>query len=79
MTKGSEAVCLFVKLRFKLSNQSNALIIEFWPLKYCLQDQWSLIIVGCAAVWYTRDHLTIWVNYFREVNLHPRSMLPFKD
>ena len=34
-------------------------------------DQWSLILVGCAELWYTRDHPTIWINYFRAVNLNP--------
>ena len=42
-------------------------------------DQWIRILVGCASVRYTRDHPTIWINYFRAVNLHPRYMLPFKD
>ena len=42
-------------------------------------DQWSLIIVGCVAVWYTIEHPTIWINYFKEVNHHTLCMLPFKD
>ena len=42
-------------------------------------DKWSLIIVGCTAVQYKRDHPTIWINSFRAVNLHPHYMLLFKD
>ena len=42
-------------------------------------DQWSLILVECVAVRYTRDNPHIWINYFKAVNLHPCHMLPFKD
>ena len=42
-------------------------------------DKWSLIILGCAAFRYTRDHTTIWINSFRAVNLHSLYMLLFKD
>ena len=42
-------------------------------------DQWSLILVECVAVRYTRDNPHIWINYFKAVNLHPRHMLLFKD
>ena len=42
-------------------------------------DQWSLIYVGLAAVRYTKENPSLWVNSFIAVNLHPRHMLSFSD
>ena len=67
-----------MKTEKKVQRQSLAYLCQLKELDILI-DQWSLILVGCAAVRYTRDHPTIWINSFIAVNLHPRYMMPFKD
>ena len=55
---------MFVKLRFKFSNQSNALNIEFWPLKHCFQIVLNLpILISPLNVW-SQIYVLLW-------DLHP--------
>ena len=68
----------FAKTDKRVQHQSLAYLRQMKVSKNFI-DQWSIILVGCAEVRYTRDHNTIWINYFRAVNLHLCYILPFKD
>mmetsp|Transcript_20420 Transcript_20420/g.37490 ORF Transcript_20420/g.37490 Transcript_20420/m.37490 type:complete len:186 (+) Transcript_20420:142-699(+) len=68
-----EGQCVVARLRYPRLLKSPKLPsgVDFF--------EWSLIHVGLAAVRYTKENPSLWVNSFIAVNLHPRHMLSFSD